>query len=79
MTKRRARYLSYLLRLWQTNDGGKWHWRALLESSGSRERRGFNGLESLFDFLKAQTEVQSDCGPGEETQEEKPGLPRSCE
>jgi len=48
------RYLSYLLRLWQTSDDGKQIWRASLESPGSGERRGFASLEDLFKFLKAQ-------------------------
>ncbi len=57
MDKRRQeqRYLSYLLRLWQTSDGGKQVWRASLESPGSGERRGFASLEDLIGFLQAQT------------------------
>jgi len=50
------RYLSYLLRLWQTSDGQKLVWRASLESPGSGKRRGFASLKALFDFLKAQIE-----------------------
>lgn len=51
------RYLSYLLRLWQTSDEGKQIWRASLESPGTGERRGFASLKELFDFLAAQVEL----------------------
>jgi len=60
MAKRQRRYLSYLLRLWQTSDGRKQIWRASLESPGSGERQGFADLQDLFDFLQGQTE------PGDE-------------
>jgi hypothetical protein len=55
MAKQR-RYLSYLLRLWQTSDGDRQVWRVSLESPGTGERRGFAGLEEMLDFLLAQTE-----------------------
>jgi hypothetical protein len=55
MAKQR-RYLSYLLRLWQTSDSGRQVWRASLESPGTGERQGFAGLREMFDFLLAQTE-----------------------
>jgi hypothetical protein len=55
MAKQR-RYLSYLLRLWQTGDSGQQVWRASLESPGTGERRGFVSLREMFDFLLAQTE-----------------------
>ena len=51
----KPRYLSYLLRLWETSDGEKQIWRASLESPGSGQRRGFASLQSLIDFLEAQT------------------------
>ena len=50
----RQRYLSYLLRLWQTDDGEEHIWRASLQSPGSEERRGFGSLEDLYEFLNAQ-------------------------
>ncbi len=50
------RYLSYLLRLWQTSDGEDQVWRASLETPGTGERRGFASLEDVFDFLLAQTQ-----------------------
>jgi hypothetical protein len=62
MTKQqqRQRYLSYLLRLWQTSDGKQTVWRASLQSPHSEERHGFASLEDLMDFLKAQTEKTED-------------------
>lgn len=60
MTREQQRYLSYLLRLWQTSDGEKQIWRASLESPGTDERRGFASLADLFDFLLAQAESQSE-------------------
>ena len=53
---KQQRYLSYLLCLWQTSDGGKQVWRASLESPGAGERRGFANLKDLFDFLAVQTD-----------------------
>ncbi len=58
MKKTQRRYLSYLLRLWQTSDGKKQIWRASLESPGTGERRGFASLKDLFGFLQAQTGSQ---------------------
>jgi len=49
------RYLSYLLRLWQTDDQGQAVWRASLEYPGTRERQGFADLDELFEFLQTQT------------------------
>jgi hypothetical protein len=53
--EKKYRYLSYLLRLWQVEDGGELVWRALLETPGSGERRGFASLEKLFEFIQAET------------------------
>jgi hypothetical protein len=58
----RQRYLSYLLRLWQTSDGKKTVWRASLQSPSSEERHGFASLEELMSFLKAQAERPEDEG-----------------
>jgi hypothetical protein len=62
MTKQqpRQRYLSYLLRLWQTSDGKKTVWRASLQSPSSEERHGFASLEELVSFLQAQAEQPED-------------------
>lgn len=50
-----SRYLSYLLRLWQTSDGTSRVWRASLESSDSRKRHSFADLRQLLAFLEQQT------------------------
>jgi hypothetical protein len=67
-------YLSYLLRLWQDNNGDtlcsrdeapldhtedKAVWRASLESSLTGEKHGFASLDDLFAFLRRQTGVVS--------------------
>ena len=54
--KPQRRYLSYLLRLWQTSDREERVWRASLESPGTGERRGFANLKDLFSFLQTQIE-----------------------
>ena len=66
MAKSQQRYLSYLLRLWQTSDGKKQIWRASLERPGSGERQGFASLRDLFGFLQGQTEPEDEenCGSG---------------
>jgi hypothetical protein len=57
----RRRYLSYLLRLWQTERGGALVWRASLQSAHADrdhpmgERRGFASLAELFAFLEQET------------------------
>ena len=66
---RQRRYLSYMLRLWETSNGEKQIWRASLESPGSGQRQGFASLESLIDFLEAQIEPQ----PEEDREPDTPG------
>lgn len=48
---RRPRYLSYMLRLWQSEDGERCVWRVSLECPGSGERCGFTDLDALVDYL----------------------------
>ena len=55
MRKPNARYLSYLLRLWQVRDDEGWRWRASLESTATGERQGFVSLDRLFGFLRDLT------------------------
>lgn len=50
-----SRYLSYLLRLWQTSDGTNRVWRASLESPGSHKRYSFADLRQLLAFLEQET------------------------
>jgi hypothetical protein len=59
MTEKQPRYLSYLLRLWQTGGDEERTWCASLETPGVRERRGFASLEDLFEFLASQTGVEN--------------------
>lgn len=59
VTRQTRRYRSYLLRMWQTNDGKEQLWRASLESPGTGERRGFANLKDLFEFLDAQADQPS--------------------
>jgi len=65
----RCRYLSYMLRMWETSDGESQIWRASLESPGSGQRRGFADLQSLMDFLADQTERQD----GQDRERDTPG------
>lgn len=62
-----SRYLSYLLRIWQTADGEVRIWRASLESPGSGEQLGFASLADLFAYLEQITE--------DELQRGQPRLP----
>jgi hypothetical protein len=67
--ERQQRYLSYLVRLWQTGDGGKQIWRASLESPGTGERKGFASLKELFEFLQTQIELRDEPGRARNMQE----------
>lgn len=69
----RRRYLSYLLRMWETSDGESQIWRASLESPGSGQRRGFADLQSLMDFLADQTERQDEADLGQDAQVRRGG------
>jgi hypothetical protein len=57
MTEPQRRYLSYLLRLWQTQSGGELVCRASLESAHTGERVGFANLDDLFEYLRARAGV----------------------
>lgn len=59
MTEPQGCYLSYLLRLWQTQSGGELVHRASLESAHTGERVGFANLDDLFEFLRMRTGVVS--------------------
>jgi hypothetical protein len=63
-----SRYLSYLLRLWQTDDQGQPVWRASLEYPGTRERQGFADLDELFKFLQTQTLSRAEQDHAQDTQ-----------
>jgi len=53
--KPKTRYLSYLLRLWESADGEEHVWRASLECPRTGDRHGFTTIEALFDFLRQET------------------------
>ena len=55
MSGERRRYISYLLRLWQTQEKGESAWRASLESAHTGERLGFASLAELYAFLEQET------------------------
>ena len=52
---RRRLYVSYLLRLWQTQHKGALVWRASLESANTGERWGFASLAELYTFLEEES------------------------
>jgi hypothetical protein len=67
MTKRRPRYLAYLLRLWQTEDDEGGMWRASLEGAHTGERRGFGSLAALVEFLRTRTAEVAATSPTDST------------
>ena len=54
MSGTELRYLSYLLRLWQTRKDEQVIWQLSLESPHSGERLGFVDLGALCRFLRQQ-------------------------
>ncbi len=52
---RKGRYLSYLLRLWETRDGENCVWYATLEPPIGDERHSFASLDELFAYLACVT------------------------
>lgn len=48
-------YIAYLLRLWQTEEGGKAIWRASLEDPHTRQVTGFASLQALEEYIEAVT------------------------
>ena len=63
MNREQQRYISYLLRLWQTESDDGLVWRASLESPQSGERVGFTSLACLFGYLEREmrdNELQED-------------------
>jgi hypothetical protein len=63
MSVERPRYVSYLLRLWQAEQGGALVWRASLEDAHTGERRGFATLAELYAFLEQATAAVSEWEP----------------
>ena len=54
MNQEQPGYLSYLLRLWQTQSGSELVWRASLENARNGERHSFANLDALCRFLRQQ-------------------------
>ena len=54
MSRRKRRYISYLLRLWQVESEGELVWRASLDSPHTGQRRGFAGLAEMYAFLEQE-------------------------
>lgn len=52
------RYLSYLLRLWQTSEAGSGVWHCSLEDPHTGVQQGFGDVERLFDFLRKQIDIK---------------------
>lgn len=67
MPGKQRRYISYLLRLWQTKSKGKLVWRMSLEHPHTHERQGFASLEELCDFLAQEIGhvAQDDVSPSD--------------
>lgn len=66
-----ANYHAYLLRLWRESPSSSW--RAWVQDAGTGERRGFAGLDALWDFLR-QTIATDEfliCGPRPWTAEDQ--------
>ena len=63
----RTDYQAYLLRLWRVNEGED-GWQVSLESIHTGERRGFSGLEAMFNYLRRKM-----VGPTRAAREEDEG------
>jgi hypothetical protein len=55
-------YIAFLLRLWQTGEGGQGNWLASLEDPHTHQVTGFEALEGLYDYLKSL-----EAAPGDRT------------
>ena len=63
---KRRRYISYLLRLWETEREGSTIWQASLQNPDTGKRTGFASLDALFAFLRRQTGADSHSGESED-------------
>jgi hypothetical protein len=64
------RYVSYLLRLWQTQSDGELVWPASLEDPHTGKRRGFGSLADLFAYLEQETAPGDDDKPESSNRDE---------
>jgi hypothetical protein len=60
MREEEPRYMSYLLRLWQTEGDGGFAWRISLEKPHDGERTGFASLAGLCTYLVSEMGENSD-------------------
>jgi hypothetical protein len=71
MGKKQPDYISYLLRIWQSN-GNETAWRASLQDPHTGERLGFASIDDLCIFLRRQAGVMSNRGGTKKGSEQKP-------
>ena len=57
MAAKERRYLSFLLRLWCTDQNGNETWRTSLEDPRTGEQHGFASLGMMVDFLEEQIQA----------------------
>ena len=62
--KNKAAYLSYLLRVWQVEENGRFIWHGSLEKTGGRRELYFIGPDDLFTFLHTQMQKIEDSQNG---------------
>jgi len=55
----KGRYISYLLRLWETTDGEQHVWHTTLESPAGGERYSFASLAELLTFLESAMQAKA--------------------
>ena len=53
-------YLSYLLRVWQVEENGRFTWHGSLEKTGNRREFYFTNPDDLFAFLHTQMQKIED-------------------
>ena len=58
-TAMKGRYISYLLRLWETTDGEQHVWHTTLESPAGGERYSFASLAELLAFLESAMQAEA--------------------
>jgi len=54
MLAKEVDYVSFLLRLWQSDEDGHLVWRASLESAQTGEKRHFRSVSLLTDYLEKE-------------------------
>ena len=54
MLAKEADYVSFLLRLWQSDEDGHPVWRASLESAQTGEKRHFSSVSVLAEYLQKE-------------------------